>query len=104
MANKRNPQTVSETLDELARRVGLRLELIPYDAAAKITGSALDNVWDVAFLAIDPGAIPLPEPPRAVSGTPFDFRTATPIGAVSRTASKRTRASTSRRARSSAAR
>ena len=33
------------------------------------------------FLAIDPGAIPLSEPPRAVSGTPFDFRTATAIGA-----------------------
>jgi len=33
------------------------------------------------FLAIDPDAIPLLEPPRAVAGTPFDFRTATPIGA-----------------------
>jgi aldose 1-epimerase len=33
------------------------------------------------FLAIDPSAIPLPEPPRAVAGTPFDFRKATPIGA-----------------------
>ena len=26
------------------------------------------------FLAIDPDAIPLPEPPRTVAGTPFDFR------------------------------
>ncbi|HLG81829.1 MAG TPA: aldose epimerase family protein [Bradyrhizobium sp.] len=33
------------------------------------------------FLAIDPTAIPLPEPPRAVAGTPFDFRQAAPIGA-----------------------
>jgi len=33
------------------------------------------------FLAIDPGAIPLPEPPRAVGGTPFDFRTACAVGA-----------------------
>src|SRR2546423_13603188 len=44
----------------------------------------LDHRLTVAadhFLAIDPGAIPLPEPPRAVSGTPFDFRTATAIGA-----------------------
>lgn len=32
------------------------------------------------FLAIDPGAIPLPEPPRAVAGTPFDFRSASTIG------------------------
>jgi aldose 1-epimerase len=33
------------------------------------------------FLAIDPGAIPLREPPRGVAGTPFDFRAATAIGA-----------------------
>jgi aldose 1-epimerase len=33
------------------------------------------------FVAIDPGAIPLPEPPRQVVGTPFDFREATIIGA-----------------------
>jgi aldose 1-epimerase len=46
--------------------------------------SILDHRLTVAadhFLAIDPAAIPLPEPPRAVAGTPFDFRTATPIGA-----------------------
>lgn len=33
------------------------------------------------FLAIDPTAIPLPEPPRAVAGTPFDFREARAVGA-----------------------
>jgi aldose 1-epimerase len=33
------------------------------------------------FLAIDPTAIPLPEPPREVAGTPFNFRKATAIGA-----------------------
>jgi aldose 1-epimerase len=32
------------------------------------------------FLAIDPTAIPLAEPPRAVAGTPFDFRIPTAIG------------------------
>ena len=32
------------------------------------------------FLAIDPSAIPLLGPPRAVAGTPFDFRQATSIG------------------------
>lgn len=31
-------------------------------------------------LAIDESAIPLPGPPRAVEGTPFDFREAHPIG------------------------
>jgi len=33
------------------------------------------------FLAIDPDAIPLPEPPRTVAGTPFDFRNPSTIGA-----------------------
>jgi aldose 1-epimerase len=33
------------------------------------------------FLAIDPTAIPLAGPPRAVAGTPFDFRQPTAIGA-----------------------
>lgn len=33
------------------------------------------------FLAIDPTAIPLGGPPRPVTGTPFDFREATAIGA-----------------------
>jgi aldose 1-epimerase len=44
----------------------------------------LDHRLTVAadyFLAIAPTAIPLPEPPRAVAGTPFDFRQTTPIGA-----------------------
>ena len=33
------------------------------------------------FLAIDPTSIPLPEPPRAVAGTPFDFRIPSAVGA-----------------------
>ncbi|WP_375776570.1 aldose epimerase family protein [Bradyrhizobium sp. ma5] len=33
------------------------------------------------FLAVDATAIPLPEPPRPVDGTPFDFRKPTAIGA-----------------------
>lgn len=33
------------------------------------------------FLAVDVTAIPLPEPPRPVDGTPFDFRKPTAIGA-----------------------
>ncbi|MFO1107762.1 MAG: aldose epimerase family protein [Bradyrhizobium sp.] len=44
----------------------------------------LDHRLTVAaerFLAIDSTAIPLPEPPHAVAGTPFDFRQATAIGA-----------------------
>ncbi|WP_375459046.1 ABC transporter substrate-binding protein [uncultured Enterovirga sp.] len=39
---------------ELARRLGLPLDLIPFDAAGTVTEAAGGNVWDVAFLAIDP--------------------------------------------------
>jgi polar amino acid transport system substrate-binding protein len=39
---------------ELGRRAGVPIELVPFDSAGKITSSAQDNVWDVAFLAIDP--------------------------------------------------
>lgn len=44
----------------------------------------LDHRLTVAadrFLAIDPDAIPLPGPPQTVAGTPFDFRSASAIGA-----------------------
>jgi len=39
---------------ELAHRLDLDVELIPYDAAGKFSGSALDNVRGIAFLAVDP--------------------------------------------------
>ena len=43
----------------------------------------LDHHLTVAadhFLSIDTGAIPLPQPPSAVAGTPFDFRAGVVIG------------------------
>jgi polar amino acid transport system substrate-binding protein len=39
---------------ELARRVGVPLQIIPVDAAGKITASAAADVWDIGYLAIDP--------------------------------------------------
>jgi polar amino acid transport system substrate-binding protein len=39
---------------ELAKRVGVPLELIPYDAAGKISDAAKSGAWDIAYLAIDP--------------------------------------------------
>jgi polar amino acid transport system substrate-binding protein len=39
---------------ELARRLGLTLVMVPFDAAGKVTAAAGTNVWDVAFLARDP--------------------------------------------------
>ena len=38
---------------ELARRAGVPLELIPYDAAGRISGAAKTGEWDIAYLAID---------------------------------------------------
>jgi polar amino acid transport system substrate-binding protein len=40
--------------EELARRVGIPVELVPYEAAGKISGSAKSGAWDIAYLAIDP--------------------------------------------------
>jgi polar amino acid transport system substrate-binding protein len=40
--------------NELARRLGLPLKLIPYDSAGSVAAAAKSGTWDVAFLAIDP--------------------------------------------------
>lgn len=49
------PEGVSVDLSrELARRLGVPVELVLFDAAGKVTASARDDVWDIAFLAIDP--------------------------------------------------
>ena len=39
---------------ELAHRAALRLELVPYDAAGKVTADATTGRWDIAFVARDP--------------------------------------------------
>ncbi|MFL5263155.1 MAG: ABC transporter substrate-binding protein, partial [Anaeromyxobacteraceae bacterium] len=39
---------------ELGRRLGVRVELVPYDAAGKVFDALQADAWDVAFLAIDP--------------------------------------------------
>ena len=40
--------------EELGRRTGLPLTLVPFDAAGKVSAVATKDVWDVAFLAGDP--------------------------------------------------
>jgi polar amino acid transport system substrate-binding protein len=40
--------------EELARRLGLPLTLVPFDAAGKVSAAAAKDLWDVAFLARDP--------------------------------------------------
>jgi polar amino acid transport system substrate-binding protein len=39
---------------ELARRMGVPLDFIPYDAAGKVTADATRGAWDIAFVARDP--------------------------------------------------
>jgi len=39
---------------ELARRLGVPLDFIPYDAAGKVSADATRGTWDIAFLARDP--------------------------------------------------
>src|SRR5262245_62009236 len=39
---------------ELARRAGLPLELVPFDAAGKVFEALKAGAWDIAFLAIEP--------------------------------------------------
>jgi len=39
---------------ELARRIGVPVTLVPFDAAGKMTAALKVSAWDVAFLAIDP--------------------------------------------------
>jgi polar amino acid transport system substrate-binding protein len=50
------PQGISVDLSrELARRLGVPVEFVPFEAAGKVADAAKDGVWDIAFLAIDPG-------------------------------------------------
>jgi len=49
------PQGVSVALArDLAARLGVGLEIVPFEAAGKVVDAASQGVWDLAFLAIDP--------------------------------------------------
>jgi polar amino acid transport system substrate-binding protein len=43
-----------ELARELAKRLGVELELVQFTAAGKVTDALKSGVWDVAFLAIEP--------------------------------------------------
>jgi polar amino acid transport system substrate-binding protein len=53
---------------ELGKRLGVPVELVPFDAAGKVTAAAKSGVWDIAFVAIDParGADMEQSPPYVV--------------------------------------
>lgn len=49
------PRGVSADLArELARRLGVPLDFVVYDAAGKVTAAAPSGAWDIAFVARDP--------------------------------------------------
>ena len=39
---------------ELARRLGVAIEFVPFDGAGKVVAAIASKAWDVCFLAIDP--------------------------------------------------
>jgi len=43
-----------ELAHAFAQALGAALDLVPYDGAGKVVADAADDVWDVAFLAVDP--------------------------------------------------
>ena len=54
-ADGAEPRGVSPDIArELARRLGVPLDFIPYDAAGRVTADATRGAWDIAFLARDP--------------------------------------------------
>ena len=49
------PRGVSVDLSrELARRLGVPVEFVPYTAAGRVVEAVKSNAWDVAYVAIDP--------------------------------------------------
>jgi polar amino acid transport system substrate-binding protein len=49
------PRGVSgELARELARRLGVGIDYVTFDAAGKVFDALKDGLWDVAFLAVDP--------------------------------------------------
>src|SRR5690554_2722073 len=39
---------------ELAKRLDVELEMVPFEAAGKVVDAAPEDIWDIGFLAIDP--------------------------------------------------
>lgn len=50
-----HPKGVSVDLaTELARRLGVPLEVVPFEAAGKVVEAGKANLWDIGFVALDP--------------------------------------------------
>jgi polar amino acid transport system substrate-binding protein len=76
------PQGVSVDLArELARRLGVPAELVPFDAAGKVVEAGKTGAWDIAFVALDPAraADIAQSPPYVVIEGAYLVRTDSPI-------------------------
>src|SRR5262245_21962303 len=57
LAQKKGDEIGGGTADlarELAKRAGLELQLVPFEAAGKVFEALKSDAWDIAFLAIEP--------------------------------------------------
>lgn len=69
---------------ELARRTGLPLDLVPFDAAGKVFDALKAGAWDVAFIAIEPARaaeIEFSPPYVLIEGT-YMVRNDSPLKAI----------------------
>jgi polar amino acid transport system substrate-binding protein len=69
---------------ELARRLGVPVDLIAFDAAGKVLDALQSNAWDVAFLAIDPARelqVSFTPPYLVIEGT-YIVREGSPLRSV----------------------
>jgi polar amino acid transport system substrate-binding protein len=83
----KNGEPLGITVDlarELARRLGVPIELITFDAAGKVFDALKRGVWDVAFLAVEPvraAEIDFTAPYVLIEGT-YMVRKDSPIKAI----------------------
>jgi len=69
---------------ELARRLGVPLDLVPFDAAGKVFDALKAGAWDVAFIAIEPARaaeIEFSPPYVLIEGT-YMVRTDSPLKVI----------------------
>jgi polar amino acid transport system substrate-binding protein len=69
---------------ELARRLGVPIQLVLFDAAGKVFEAAQSDAWDIAFLAVDPvraAEILFTAPYVLIEGT-YIVRDASPFHAI----------------------
>jgi polar amino acid transport system substrate-binding protein len=81
-ATRGEPRGVSvDIARELAARLGVRLELVTFDAAGKVVAAARSGAWDIAFVAIDParGADMLQTSPYVIIEGAYLVRTDSPM-------------------------